>query len=561
MKPRFTNTTKTAKYFQSVFAAALITTSLLQLILAAEASPINPTIKNQATATYEDLDKPAKTNDPNDPNRISTISNVIEIISQEVAGITVKQNGITDESDKPVTSLMAGDTAYFRFDLANTGNDGTQIFIPNKATISSLGTLQKVQYFDEIAKQWQNVPTNGYTTGNIDSDKIVKVRVAVKISDAASDESIIVSLGKTAPTVNAQNIAIPTPNLDNLKQTSRVFTIDNPDTTDREIIGTPTNGTREAMDTQTIKIEKSANLLNGPKDNPQAIGENGNNNLDFTNKTTPVAGGVKKGDKFDPDPVGFINTVKNGSDLPIDLKIIPAIKTDESLPEGTIITLKDPKKPNDSGVSYQVNSVGSIVPVDATKLALILAQVPAQGSVDYITGIDLPIDTSALKGYPISLIAFVDRNNDNIPNPTELQNQTLDRLYTGFIEMLKESRVLGTDKKPLNDFSVDAKITKPGQFIEYRIKFSNISAVVPAGSDSRGLAATNFMITEDGAAGVNNWAALTTNDPNSASVSMGTLTFSPIDDTNNREVKAYINNVGTLVPQSGGVFSFTRQLN
>jgi hypothetical protein len=561
MKLRSTNTTETAKYFSPVLTAALITTSLWQLLPAATAAPINPTIENQATATYEDPDKPAKTNDPNDPNLITTVSNVIKIISQEVAGITVRQNGITDESDKSLTSLKGGDTAYFRFDLTNTGNDGTQIFIPSKATISSIGTLQKVQYFDETAKQWQDIPASGYTTGNIDLAKIVKVRVAVKISDAASDEPISVSLGQTTPTANAQNIEIPTPNLANLKQTNRVFTIDNADTTEREIIGLPANGTREAMATQTIKIEKGIVVLNGSKDNAQSIGENGDNNQDFTNKATPVAGGIKRGDKFNPDPVGFINTVKNGSDTATDIKIVPAIKVDEPLPEGTIITLKDPKKPNDSGVSYKVNSVGGIVPVDATKLALILAQVPAQGSVDYITGIDLPIDTSALKGYPISLIAFIDRNNDNLPNPTELQNKTLDRLYTGFIEMLKESRVLGVDKKPLNDFSVDPKITKPGQFIEYQIKFSNISTVVPAGSDSRGLAATNFTITEDGSTGVNNWAALTTNDPNSASATMGTLTFSPTNDTNNRGVKTYINNVGTLVPQASGVFSFTRQLN
>ncbi len=547
-------TSKVTNYSRPLFASALITGSLFQLIAPAFANPVAPTIKNQATATYEDPENPADPTNPNDPNRINAASNIVEVTIQEVAGITVQQKGITDVADAPVAGVQGGDVVYFRFDVTNTGNDGTKIFIPGVATVSANGTAQTVQYFDETTKTWKDVPASGFTTGNVAKDGVVKVRVTVKIDDTASEVPVTVSLGKTTePNLQNQERTVPV-------EAQDVFTIDNADGANGEIMGMPVNGTREAMDSQLIKVAKRGSLLNGPLDKPAATGENGDNNKDFTNKSTAVAPGIKKGDKFDPTEVGFKNTVKNVTDTPSDIKVVPTVKADETLPEGTKVTLKDPKKPNDPGVVFIVTG-GKFVPVDPTKPTLVLPQVPGQGTAEYTTIIDLPAGTEALKGYPVELIAFIDRNNDNLPGINELKNTTIDRAYTGFTDMLKESRTLDVDGKPLNTFSVDSKAAKPGQFIEYRIKFNNISTVVPAGSDSKGLSAANFTITEDGKAGVNNWGDLTTNVPSSATASMGALTFSPANDTTNPAVKVYTNNAGTVAPQTGGTFSFTRQLN
>jgi hypothetical protein len=105
MKLTSTNTLNITKYSQSLLAAAIATGSLFQLIAPAFAAPA-PTIKNQATATYEDPENPADPTNPNDPNRINTSSNVVEVIIQEVAGITVQQKGITDATDAPVASML-----------------------------------------------------------------------------------------------------------------------------------------------------------------------------------------------------------------------------------------------------------------------------------------------------------------------------------------------------------------------------------------------------------------------------------------------------------------------
>jgi hypothetical protein len=522
----------------------------------ASAAPV-PSIKNQATATYEDLQYPANPKDPNDPKRIYTISNLIEIAIQEVAGIGVQHQGLTDNSGKAVTP-QAGDTVYCRFDVTNIGNDATKFFIPNKATISGAGTVLKVQYFDPPTKTWQDVPvTTGFTSSSFAPQGSLQVRVVVKIADGAIGK-IAVSLGKT----NGSN-----PNIQNAERVTAqqnpedVYTIDNTDGTDAEIDGVPVNGVREAMDTQDMTIA-GVGLFNGPKDQPEANGlatgsNTPDNNLDFTNKSTPIKPGLLAGEKFDPDPVGFYNTVENIAQTPIDIKVIPTIKADELLPEGTKVTLKDPAKLADVGVDFTVSS-GKLIPNDVNKPVLVLRQVPSNGKADYVTIVDLPAGTPAIVGYPVILTAFIDLNNDNLPNPTELQNQTIDRLYTGFIDLFKESRILAADKKPLNEFSKDNKATKSGQYIEYRIKFTNVSVAAIEGSGSKPLSAKNFAITEDGTVLPNNWATVTDHDPDSANASIGLVTVTP--PGNKPDVVKYVNSISVLAPGNTGTFGFIRKV-
>jgi hypothetical protein len=777
-------------YSRPLFAAGLIASGLLYSIVPVLAAPI-PSIDNQATATYEDPLNPPTTTDINDPRRINTVSNLIRITIDEVAGITVKQKGITDDKDVNIsTTVKSGNTVYFRFDLTNIGNDGSKIFVPNKAGLTGAGTVQRLQYLDDV-NVWKDIADGGLISGNIPRDNSLKIRVPVKVNDGASGD-LSVSLGKTTVIANSQNIEIVSANINTLKTSDRVFTIDNDDTVDAEIVGAPGNGTREAMDTQTITIGKQpqafatikesdgtyvasdrsitynlsvkvedtvpkgagdvvaadlvgvtvpglkepgilisdaipvgtkfasavvpngwilvyqygstigatdradtsiwsltppdantndtlrrvgfilpngritkgdtvdgfqlkltiidpftttqvlniaqlfgnspanpnditdktpntnlpvvdesgdlnpndfnadgtpgpkdpitgrplvkpgfgdttaiigkfiitpinpGTIVNGTKGNPDAKGDGNDNNQDFTNKSiiTPV----DAGSGFDPTIIGFTNTVKNITGVPLDIKIIPTLRTDEILPDGTILTLRDPKKVIPD-VVFTVKG-GKFVADDATKPTFVIPQVPSQQTVEYITGIDLPKGTDALKGYAVELVAFIDRNNDNLVGTNELTNKTIDRVYTGFITVLKESRVLDTDnKKVISDFSAEtkSKLAKPGQYIEYRLTFKNISPIVPAGSSSKGLSATNFTIIEDGFISPNNWAGLTENDPNSATVSVGTLTFSLSDKTNtttvDRKVTKYTHSIGTLAPQATGTFTFRRQVS
>ncbi len=542
-------------YSRPLLAAILVAGALCQIAAPASAASI-PSIKNQATATYEDPQNPANPNNPNDSKRIETVSNLLEIAIQEVAGITVQHRGVTDERGQAV-SPQAGDTVYARFDVTNIGNDPTKLFVPNQATISGAGTVVKVQYFDLITKTWQDVSATGLTSASFPPQGSLQVRVVVKITDGASG-NITVSLGKTNGTSpNLQNAERVTANQD----PEDVYTVDNVDGTDGEIDGSPVNGVREAMDTQDMTIT-TVGLFNGPKDQPEAIGfaigsSTPDNNLDFTNKSTPVKPGVIAGDKFDPDPVGFYNTVENTAQTSTDIKIIPTIKADELLPEGTKVTLKDPANLADAGIIFTVIS-GKLVPNDLTKSVLVLPQVPSRGRVDYITIIDLPAGTPAIVGYPVLLMAFIDLNNDNLPSSNELQNQTIDRAYTGFIDLFKESRILDENKQPLNEFSRDSKATKSGQYIEYRIKFTNVSIAPIEGSGSKPLNAKNFMIIEDGTSLPNNWATLTDHEPSSANASIGTITLTP--PTNQPDVTKYVDTIPVLAPGNTGTFGFIRKV-
>jgi hypothetical protein len=546
---------KPINYSRPLLIAVLVIGAICQIVAPATAAAV-PSIKNQATATYEDPQYPANPKDPNDPKRIYTSSNLIEIGIQEVAGIGVKHQGLTDDNGKAVTP-QAGDTVYCRFDFTNIGNDATKFFIPNKATIFGAGTVLKVQYFEPTTKTWQDVPvTNGVTSGSFAPQASLQVRVVVKVNPGAIGK-ITVSLGKTNGT---------SPNLQNAERVTAsqdpedAYTVDNVDGTNGEIDGKPVNGVREAMDTQDMTIA-GVGLFNGPKDQPEASGlaigsTTPDNNLDFTNKSTPVKPGILAGEKFDPDPVGFYNTIENTAQTSIDLKVIPTIKADELLPDGTKVTLKDPAKLTDAGVNFTVIS-GKLVPNDLNKPTLVL-QVPGNSKVDYLTIVDLPAGTPAIVGYPVRLTAFIDLNNDSLPNPNELQNQTLDRLYSGFIDLFKESRILDPDKKPLNEFSKDNKATKSGQYIEYRIKFTNVSVAPIDGSGSKPLSAKNFTITEDGTVLPNNWATLTANDPGSVNASLGLVSVTP--PGNKPDVTKYVNTISVLAPGNTGTFGFIRKV-
>ncbi len=606
------NISKIINYSHTLFAAGLIASGLSYLGSPADAAPIL-SIKNQATASYEDQNEPID----NQPKIINTVSNTIEIAVGEVAGITISQKGITDDKGVSISSINPGKTIYLYFDVTNIGNDGTKIFVPNKATLTGGGSLDKIQYFDEATNSWTNISDAGFSSGNIDVKKVLKVRIVVKINDGASGD-LRVSLGKTSPTLNRQNIEIVNANIDSLKTSDRVFTIDNNDAIDGEIAGIPNNGTREAMDTQTISIVQVEAIFNGTKDNPEAQGIGNDNNQDYTNKS--ILTSVQRGDVLNPPVIGFTNTIENSTAESADIKILPVLKTDEMLPNGTTITLRDTQRPTaDFDVVFTVTN-GAIVPVNANKSTLVLPQVPsifklnkiasrlnsisryfpeldlakidrlksnsvkliastnleklslgisqtiAIANTSYITAIDLPNGTEVLKPYAIQLIAFIDQNNDNLPNPTELQNKTTDRVYTGFIDVVKESRVLDFDNTTvLKDFSTAPKLAKSGQYLEYRITFKNISPNTSDANGSKGISAANFTIIEDGYSTPNNWGGLTENAPNSVTVSVGSVAFSRSDKTATTaidpRVTKYTHSVGTLAPQSQGTFIFRRRIS
>jgi hypothetical protein len=305
-------------------------------------------------------------------------------------------------------------------------------------------------------------------------------------------------------------------------------------------------------------------LKNGPRDRPRAIGPTNDSN-DFTNKSVAIRGdGV-----FDPALLPFVNTVINISDLTRDIKIVPTVDQVTDLPEGTIITLNDPADPSLTATFKYTK--GAFLPNSGSPSTLVLNKIAVSATKDYSVFIDLPAGTSMVKAFPLKLVAFIDSNNNNLPDLSEAQNATIDRAYTGFMQVIKESRVLALvngNLQPVEGdegkFSETAKSAQLDQYIEYRISYTNISTPDPAnGNGNRTISATNFTIVEDGRVSPNNWASFTTNDPNSASGN-GTITYSNttgLSKTTDPEVIKYENVlVNPVNPSQSGTFTFRRRV-
>jgi hypothetical protein len=302
-------------------------------------------------------------------------------------------------------------------------------------------------------------------------------------------------------------------------------------------------------------------LKNGPREQPTAVGPT-NDNDDFTNKSTPIGSGTST---FNPPLVSFTNTVQNTSDQPKDIKVIPQVALASDLPNGTTVSLVNPSDATlTASFSYQN---GLFTPIAGSPQTLILKSVAAGSKKNYTVQIDLPEGTLAIKGFPVKILAFIDTNNNNIPDPKEATNTTIDRVYTGFIEVLKESRVLEATQQPVDGangiFSETPKPVKAEQYIEYRITYTNISTTA-VGSGNKPLSAANFTITEDGNANPNNWGGLTTNAPGSATSSAGTITYSKLSGatvTTDPEAVKYQNILTSPIePGQAGTFSFKRKV-
>jgi hypothetical protein len=190
-------------------------------------------------------------------------------------------------------------------------------------------------------------------------------------------------------------------------------------------------------------------------------------------------------------------------------------------------------------------------------------------SKQYTVTVKLP-DTAVLTEISIPIVAFPDTDTAGYTGESTT-NITINRLYTGFMRLTKEARILDTDgtteietwKQTLT------QNVKPDQFIEYRIVYLNISTADP-GSGNTTLSARNFKIVEDGTAGDNNWAANTDHQRNTVAKSDTTVNYftnggdtSPLattDPVSGTKVDKYENVVGTVAPGVEDTFQFRRQV-
>jgi hypothetical protein len=126
-------------------------------------------------------------------------------------------------------------------------------------------------------------------------------------------------------------------------------------------------------------------------------------------------------------------------------------------------------------------------------------------------------------------------------------NDTIDRLYTGFIRLTKSAVVLNSNLA--KGAATDAV---PGARITYTVAYSNIAST--GGTNCVTLNASNLIITEDGTAGANNWGTYTSHVVSSAADSRsGTITGDAVTTST-----VLSDTIASLLAGQSGTFSFAR---
>ncbi len=530
---------RTKRFYQQLVTAGIILTGSLQLAFPVMAAGTagGTQINNAASATYEDSTNPGTT--------INSTSNTVQVTVAEVAGITVVA-GTPTGATGPSGTAKPGDNLLYPFTITNTGNDPTTFHIPSTDTLVGPGTAGTPQYSTDGGTTWTNVPAAGLTTPTVPVGGTVLVRVPVTVNaGATAGTPITVTLGNnTLTSPNNENQPYPgsgsTPN--------DIYTVEIPGSPG-QIAGGPANGQREATDKQSVTVAAVPGLVNGPSGQPAAVGPT-NTNDDFTDASIPVPAGIATGAPI-PTPFDhlFTNTVQNTSSAAENINLVPtAPSTPGALPDNTLVEISNTagtqiavyKYTAAAGFvfqpsgSFDVNGTPTTITSTGGTSATQAVQIPsvaAGTNADYKVAVQLPDNVLAVAGYPVPITAFVPSTNQAVPQASDSANITIDKTFTGFLNMLKESKVLqGLATAPApqaadTTFSTTVKTPAPGNIVVYRITYTNIADAAVAGQPDVTISAHNVVITEDGNVAPNNWAANTTNVPSTAVDSIGTNTI------------------------------------
>ena len=338
--------------------------------------------------------------------------------------------------------------------------------------------------------------------------------------------------------------------------------------TDTNTPGNNNTGTGPGGEDNVFTINPPGSILNGPEGAADAIGPNGNN-TDFVNKSTGVPPGIGPNGTIPTiSEVTFTNTVQNPSTNlaqldnvtlePITAALaatstslattdfeLPSANNGAPLPLGTTVTIAYPVGTPTNTATYQllaggfslVSSTTGVTP-DAAAKPVNIGTLGIGLSQNYNVTVTLPVGAVVTTGYSVPIVAYVDSNTANTTaglngfkstNSDAPFNIKIDRVYTGYLELLKLSRVVqGTGPAvvagdELFTGSITPKNPAPGNILEYLLTYRNVSTPA-SGTSNVILNANDIVITEDGAAGTNNWAATTLNVPSSATVALdGTI--------------------------------------
>jgi hypothetical protein len=390
----------------------------------------------------------------------------------------------------------------------------------------------------------------------------------------------------------------------------------NPATDGTDPIGDPPNnnqGTGTGGEANVFTINPAGIILNGPPGVPGALGPDGTAQTDFVNRSAtdvPAGAAGAPGSTYDPAPVTFTNTVQNPATNTnqldnVTLEPISAtlaaqavnntatptagqiqaydltnLANHAALPNGTIVSIAFGGRTavyTLTAGSFVLTSSGASPAGtgDAVAAPIIIPTIAVGVSQTYTVIVNLPAGAVVTTGYSVPIVSYV---NSNVADGTTFKtngtalgqdnpfNIKMDRVYTGYLNLVKASQILqgtGPAVSPADAIlNGAAKTPAPGNIILYQITYSNISTPA-SGTGNVILNANNIVITEDGAAGTNNWATTTFNVANTAAdaTAGAVITFfngATATTTADVNVTRYLDSIPTLAPGANGTFTFQR---
>lgn len=380
--------------------------------------------------------------------------------------------------------------------------------------------------------------------------------------------------------------------------------------------GTDTNnnntGSGPGGEINSITINPTGIILNGPPGVPGATGPDTTTQTDFVNKSAtdvPAGAAGAPGSTYNPAPITFTNTVQNPATntAPLDnVTLEPISASLAASATGSAITLFDlTNLPNHAALpdltvvsisfggrtavyTYDLATTSFVLSTsgaspagtgDAIPAPIIIPSLAIGASQNYTVIIDLPANAVVTTGYSVPIVSYVNSNNANgtfkrtangtgplalgQDNPFNIK---MDRVYTGYLNLVKASQILqGTGPAVLPADAIlngNPKTPAPGNIILYQITYSNISTPL-TGAGNVVLNANNIVITEDGAAGTNNWATTTFNVASTAAdATAGAVItyFNGVTATTTTDVNVtrYLDSIPTVAPGATGTFTFQR---
>lgn len=414
---------------------------------------------------------------------------------------------------------------------------------------------------------------------------------------------------------NYEGITPPTPITTPATSPDGVAAIANGVDTDNNNTGGGTGG-----EDNIFTINPPGIILNGPLNQPGAIGPDATSNTDFFNKSavdvpsgiSPITG------TYDPAPIKFSNSVANPSSntdkldnvilepisaaaaaaatgKPLTAYELPPALNPDNVPianngapliNGTTVRIAFPVGSTPTGTgrtalytltagNFVLTSSTTAGAADAVAAPIKITSLAVGEEQDYDVFIDLPTGSKVTTGYSVPIVSYVDSNPatpgfKNVPAEDNPFNIKIDRAYTGYLSLYKQSRVLPGTGPALSvptdaNLSIASKSPAPGNILEYVITYTNISTVQSGSGTNSILNANNIVITEDGAALTNNWASTTTAVPSTATdPTLGAVITFFVGNTptltTDPAVNKYIDTIPTLAPGGSGTLTFQRQV-